>query len=438
MEISLIGFAALLFLIFARVPLGYAMGIVGVCGFAYVQQVEFGNPRGWDAALNMISQVSFETGLSYSLSVVPLFILMGNFITEAGLSSQLYRASNAFLGHFKGGLALATVVSCGAFSAVCGSSMATAATMSRVAMPSMRKYKYSDGLASGSIAAGGTLGILIPPSVILVVYGMITETDIGLLFIAGLLPGLIGIIFYMAAVSVTVYLKPEAGPAGERSSWAERFIAFRDVWTICLLFLVVMGGIYSGIFTPTEAAGIGASGAFFIALFRRCLTFKRLVETLVSTVRTTAMLFFLVIGAVLFSNFINLAGLPDSLRDAVLGMGLSPIWVIVAIIGIYVLLGCVLESMSMILLTVPVFYPLVQAMGFDLIWFGILVVVVTEISLITPPVGLNVFVLKSVLPDVKLSTIFKGVTPFWIADIVRLLLIATVPAISLILPGMVS
>lgn len=438
MEISLIGFAALLFLIFARVPLGYAMGIVGVCGFAYVQQVEFGNPRGWDAALNMISQVSFETGLSYSLSVVPLFILMGNFITEAGLSSQLYRASNAFLGHFKGGLALATVVSCGAFSAVCGSSMATAATMSRVAMPSMRKYKYSDGLASGSIAAGGTLGILIPPSVILVVYGMITETDIGLLFIAGLLPGLIGIIFYMAAVSVTVYLKPEAGPAGERSSWAERFIAFRNVWTICLLFFVVMGGIYSGIFTPTEAAGIGASGAFIIALLRRRLTFKRLVETLVSTVRTTAMLFFLVIGAVLFSNFINLAGLPDSLRDTVLGMGLSPVWVIVAIIGIYVLLGCVLESMSMILLTVPVFYPLVQAMGFDLIWFGILVVVVTEISLITPPVGLNVFVLKSVLPDVKLSTIFKGVTPFWIADIVRLLLIATVPAISLILPGMVS
>lgn len=369
--------------------------------------------------------------------MVPLFILMGNFITEAGLSSQLYRASNAFLGHFKGGLALATVVSCGAFSAVCGSSMATAATMSRVAMPSMRKYKYSDGLASGSIAAGGTLGILIPPSVILVVYGMITETDIGLLFIAGLLPGLIGIIFYMAAVSVTVYLKPEAGPAGERSGWAERLVAFRDVWTICLLFFVVMGGIYSGVFTPTEAAGIGASGAFLIALFRRSLTFNRLVETLVSTVRTTAMLFFLVIGAVLFSNFINLAGLPDSLRDAVLGMELSPVWVIIAIIGIYVLLGCVLESMSMILLTVPVFYPLVQAMGFDLIWFGILVVVVTEISLITPPVGLNVFVLKSVLPDVRLSTIFKGVTPFWIADIVRLLLIATVPAISLILPGMV-
>mgnify|MGYP000524820827 FL=1 len=438
MEISLIGFAVLMIFIFARVPLGVAMGVVGVCGFAYVQVEEFGNPRGWDAAFNMISQVAFETGLSYSLSVVPLFILMGNFITEAGLSSQLYRASNAFLGHFKGGLALATVVSCGAFSAVCGSSMATAATMSKVAMPSMRKYNYSDGLASGSIAAGGTLGILIPPSVILVIYGIMTETDIGKLFIAGLLPGFIGIVLYMAAVSVTVHLKPKAGPAGVKSTWSERLEAVKHVWAICGLFIVVMGGIYSGIFTPTEAAGIGASGAFFIALLRRSLTFKRLTDTLVSAVRTTAMLFFLVIGAVLFSNFINLAGLPDALRDMVLAMDLSPVLVILAIVGIYVLLGCVLESMSMILLTVPVFYPLVQAMGFDLIWFGILVVVVTEISLITPPVGLNVFVLKTVLPDVKLSTIFRGVTPFWIADIVRLVLIATVPALSLALPNMVG
>lgn len=438
MTISLIGFALLMVLIFARIPLGVSMGLVGVAGFAYVQVEEFGNPRGWDAALNMISQVAFETGLSYTLSVVPLFILMGNFITEAGLSAQLYRASNAFLGHFKGGLALATVVSCGAFSAVCGSSMATAATMSKVAMPSMRKYNYADGLASGSIAAGGTLGILIPPSVILVIYGIMTETDIGKLFIAGLVPGFLGIVLYMAAVSVTVHFKPEHGPAGEKSTWVERLEAFKQVWTICLLFTVVMGGIYTGVFTPTEAAGIGASGAFFIALARRTLTFKKLIHTLVSAVRTTSMLFFLVIGAVLFSNFVNLAGLPDALRDLVLAMDLSPILVIVAIIAIYVVLGCVLESMSMILLTVPVFYPLVQAMGFDLIWFGILVVVVTEISLITPPVGLNVFVLKTVLPDVSLATIFRGVTPFWMADIVRLFLIATVPALSLALPKMVG
>lgn len=437
MMTSLIGFAALMSLIFFRVPLSVAMATIGVLGFAYVQMFEFGNPRGMDAALNMVSQIAFETGLSYSLSVVPLFILMGNFITTAGLSNQLYRAAHAFLGHFKGGLALSTVVSCGAFSAVCGSSMATAATMSKVAMPEMRRYKYADSLASGAIAAGGTLGILIPPSTILVVYGIMTETDIGKLFIAGLLPGLIGIIMYMAAVSISVYLKPELGPAGKKSDWKVRFSALKDVWAICALFLLVMGGIYSGIFTPTEAAGIGASGAFFIALFRRKLTFKSLIDTLVSSVRTTAMLFFLIMGAVLFSNFINLAGLPDALKEYVLTLGLSPVMVILAIIAIYIVLGCVLESMSMILLTVPVFYPLVQAMGMDLIWFGILVVVVTEISLITPPVGLNVFVLKTVLSDIKLSTIFRGVTPFWMADILRLILIAIIPGISLLLPNMV-
>lgn len=438
MLISLVGFAALMFLIFFRVPLGIAMGSVGVLGFAYVQLVEFENSRGWTSALNMVSQVAFETGLSYSLSVVPLFILMGNFITQAGLSQQLYKAAYAFLGHFKGGLALSTVVSCGAFSAVCGSSMATAATMSKVAMPEMRKYNYDDSLASGAIAAGGTLGILIPPSTILVIYGIMTETDIGKLFIAGLLPGLLGIILYMAAVTVTVNVKPALGPAAEKSSWLQRFLTLKDVWGICLLFTIVMGGIYSGIFTPTEAAGIGASGAFLIALLKRTLTFNSLIATLVSSVRTTAMLFFLVIGAVLFSNFINLAGLPDALRDAVLQMEVSPFWIIIAIIGIYILLGCVLESMSMILLTVPVFYPLIDAMGMDLIWFGILVVVVTEISLITPPVGLNVFVLKTVLPDIKLSTIFRGVTPFWLADIVRLILIATIPAISLFLPNLTN
>lgn len=438
METSLIGFAVLMFFIFFRVPLGVAMASVGVLGFAYVQVFEFNNPRGMDAALNMVSQIAFETGLSYSLSVVPLFVLMGNFITEAGLSRQLYRAAYTCLGHFRGGLALSTVVSCGAFSAVCGSSMATASTMAKVAMPEMRKYKYADSLATGSIAAGGTLGILIPPSVILVVYGIMTESDIGKLFIAGLLPGLIGIILYMLAVTVTVSLKPELGPAAEKSSWSERLSSIKDVWAICLLFATVMGGIYLGVFTPTEAAGIGATGSFFITLVRGKMTIKSLVATLVSTVRTTAMLFFLVMGAVLFSNFINIAGLPDALKDMVLNMDLSPVLVIMMIIAIYVILGCVLESMSMILLTVPVFYPMVETLGFDLIWFGILVVVVTEISLITPPVGLNVFVLRTVLPDVKLSTIFKGVFPFWVADIVRLLLIALIPAISLFLPSMLN
>ncbi|MBV1789982.1 TRAP transporter large permease [Marinobacterium sp. D7] len=438
MEASLIGFAALMLLILARVPLGVAMGIIGVCGFGLVQITLYGNPRGWNSALNMIGSTAFDTGLAYGLSVVPLFLLMGNLITESGMSKELYRAANAFLGHFKGGLALATVVSCGAFSAVCGSSMATAATMSRVAMPSMREFKYDDGLATGAIAAGGTLGILIPPSVILVIYGLMTETDIGKLFIAGLIPGLIGVLMYMAAVAFAVRINPQSGPAGPRSCWRERLQAMKGVWGINLIFIIVMGGIYAGIFTPTEAAGIGASGAFLIALFSGRLDYTKVVRALSNAARTTAMLFFLVIGAVIFSNFINLTGMPVMLKEWVLGQGLSPFMVILCLVGIYLLLGCVLESMSMILLTVPVFYPMVEALGFDLIWFGILVVVVTEISLITPPVGMNVFVLRGVLPDVKLATIFRGVTPFWIADILRLTLIVTVPSLSLMLPHAVS
>lgn len=438
MTIALIGFAILLVLIFARLPLAVAMATVGAFGFAYVQIHVLDNPRGNLAALNMVGQVAFDTGLSYTLSVVPLFILMGNLITASGLSAHLYNTSNAFLGHHKGGLALATVVSCGAFSAVCGSSMATAATMSKVAMPSMRRYRYHDGLASGAIAAGGTLGILIPPSVILVVYGIMTETDIGKLFIAGLLPGLLGVVLYMLAVTITVHLKPDLGPVGKKLPWRARFLALKDVWAISLLFIVVMGGIYAGFFTPTEAAGIGAMGAFLIALLNKTLTFKKMQAILINTAKTTSMLFFLVIGAEIFSNFINISGFPDTIQDFVFERNLSFVAVIFAIIVIYLLLGCVLESMSMILLTVPVFYPLVSTMGGDLIWFGILVVVVTEISLITPPVGLNVFVLKSVLPDVSLSTIFKGVTPFWIADIVRLILIATIPAISLFLVNLID
>jgi tripartite ATP-independent transporter DctM subunit len=435
MEASLIGFAALMVLILARVPLGIAMAIVGVVGFALMQQIGYGNPRGWSIALNMVASTAFDTGLAYGLSVVPLFLLMGNLITESGMSKQLYRAANAFLGHFKGGLALATVVSCGAFSAVCGSSMATSATMAKVAMPSMREYKYSDGLATGAIAAGGSLGILIPPSVILVVYGLMTQTDIGKLFIAGLIPGMIGILLYMAAVVVTVRLKPESGPAGARSNWKERLISLKGVWGINLIFIIVMGGIYTGIFTPTEAAGIGASGAFLIAMFSGKLSPRMAYRSLSNAARTTAMLFFLVIGAMIFSNFINMTGMPMMLRDWVLEQGFSLFMVLLVLIAVYLLLGCALESMSMILLTVPVFYPMVEAMGMDLIWFGIMVVVVTEISLITPPVGMNVFVLRGVVPDVKLSTIFRGVVPFWLADVVRLILIVAIPSLSLFLPN---
>ncbi len=425
---SIAGFAFLLVLIFARMPIGFAMGIVGFLGFAYL------NDFNWISALSMSARRVIDTSQNYGLSVVPLFILMGNFVSQSGLSKELYKASYAFLGHLRGGLSLATVVACGAFSAICGSSLATAATMAKVSMPPMRKYGYSDALATASIAAGGTLGILIPPSVILVIYGIMTQQSIRELFAAGFFPGLLGIVLYMSAVSWTVGRTPSAGPRGERTSKPERIKALKGVWSILTLFLIVMGGIYGGVFTPTEAAGIGAMGAFIIALIRRSLTVKLTFRVLSETAQTTSSLFVVVIGALVFSNFINRAGLPDDLLGFITGNNLSPLTIIFIILGIYLVLGSVFESLSMLLLTVPIFYPVVESLGFDLIWFGIVVVVVTEISLITPPVGLNVFVLSGVLKDVNTGTIFRGVTPFWIADIVRLLLITLIPAIALILP----
>lgn len=428
MTISLIGFASLMVLIFARVPIGLSMGLIGFFGFAYLSDFN------WVAALSMASRRVIDTSHEYGLSVIPLFVLMGNLVTRSGLSKELYSASYAFLGHLRGGLSMATVVACGSFSAICGSSLATAATMAKVAMPPMRQYGYSEALASASIAAGGTLGILIPPSVILVIYGIMTEQSIRELFAAGFLPGMLGILLYMGAVSWTVWRDPSAGPKGERSDHQQRIKALKGVWGTLLLFVMVMGGIYGGIFTPTEAAGVGAAGAFLIAIARRSLNLRVVFEILSDTAHTTASLFVVVIGALIFSSFINRAGFPDQLLSIITGYDLSPMMVIFMILGIYIVLGCMFESLSMLLLTVPIFYPVVQSLGFDLIWFGIVVVVVTEISLITPPVGLNVFVLSGVLKDVNTGTIFKGVTPFWVADIIRLLLLTLIPAISLLLP----
>jgi tripartite ATP-independent transporter DctM subunit len=415
-------------LVFLRLPIALAMGVVGYVGFAGL--IDWN----WNAALNMAAHRLIDTAQDYGLSVLPLFILMGTFVSRAGLSHELYAASNAFLGHRRGGLAMATVVACGGFSAICGSSLATAATMAKVAMPPMRRYGYSDDLAAASIAAGGTLGILIPPSVILVIYGLLTESSIRELFAAGFLPGVVGVLGYMVAVQFVVWRNPAKGPRGEPTAWPDRWRALRGVWGTLALFVVVMGGIYVGAFTPTEAAGIGAAGAFVIALSRRTLSWPALVGVLSDAARTTASLFLVLIGALIFSNFVNRAGLPDALREVVTAASLDPMAVIVMILLVYILLGCVFESLSMLLLTVPIFFPLVQQLGFDLVWFGIVVVVVTEISLITPPVGLNVFVLSGVLHDVRTGTIFRGVTPFWCVDIVRLLLLVFVPALSLWLP----
>jgi tripartite ATP-independent transporter DctM subunit len=430
MQEALIAFAVMLGLTFLRLPIAFSMALVGFAGFAYIVSTS--------AALSMVGTVAYETGMSYTLSIVPLFILMGNFVTKAGLSGELYRASYAFLGHRRGGLAMATILACGGFGAICGSSLATAATMSKVAMPSMRKYGYSDALAAGSIAAGGTLGILIPPSVVLVIYGILTEQNIGKLFIAGILPGILAIICYLAAVSATVRLDAKAGPPGERASWRERLLALRDVWGVLALFLVVIGGIYGGIFTPSEAAGIGAGGGMVFLVARKGWDWHMLRVILMESAITTGMIFTILIGALIFANFINMTGMPTELTEYAEQFRETPLLVILVILVIYVVLGCVLESMSMILLTVPMFYPLVAHLGYDLIWFGIIVVVVTEISMITPPVGLNVFVLRSVLPDVPTQTVFRGVLPFIVADIVRLGILVAFPAVTLYLTQFVT
>ena len=425
MNEALIAFGAMLLLAFARVPIAFAMGLVGFAGFALKVSAA--------ASFAMVGAVTYETGLSYALSIVPLFVLMGNLVTRAGLSEELYTASHAFLGHRRGGLAMATIVACGGFSAICGSSIATAATMAKVAVPPMRRYGYSQALAAGSVAAGGTLGILIPPSVVLVIYGILTQQNIGKLFIAGVLPGLLAVGCYIGAIMLTVRLDPSSGPPAERVPMTERMRALKNVWGVIALFVLVLGGIYGGVFTPTEAAAIGAFGAFIFAVWRRGWSLAFFRDVLVESAVTTGMLFMILIGALIFANFVNMTSMPGELIALTERFSSTPLLVVAAICLIYVLLGCVLESMSMILLTVPMFYPVVAHLGFDLIWFGIVVVVVTEISLITPPVGLNVFVLRGVLPEIPTATVFRGVLPFVGADVVRLTLLVLFPAISLYL-----
>lgn len=432
---GILGFAAVLALVLLRVPIAFAMGFVGMIGF----MIE----SGYRASISMTARLIIDTSQDYGLSVVPLFILMGLFVNKAGISRELYAASNAFLGHFRGGLAMATIVACGGFAAISGSSLATAATMSKVAMPEMRRFGYADKLSTASIAAGGTLGILIPPSVILVIYGLLTETSIGKLFVAGILPGLLGVVLYLAAVQFTVWRDPQAGPAGERVNLSGRLSSLKDVWAVLLLFFLVIGGLYGVFdvppinlsFSPTEAAGMGAMGAFLIALARKRLSFADALDALRETAMTAASLFAVLIGAWIFSNFVNIAGLPSALSNMVTAHNLPPWMVMALILLIYIALGCVFESLSMLLLTVPIFFPVVTGLGYDPIWFGIIVVVVTEISLITPPVGLNVFVLRAVVGDVPTATIFRGVTPFWMVDIIRLIILLTLPGLVLLLPN---
>jgi tripartite ATP-independent transporter DctM subunit len=427
---ALLGFVVLFLLLFLRVPIAFAMGGVGIVGLASIIGIE--------PALESVGQTAVDTVITYNLSVLPLFIMMGNFVAKSGLAEELYGASHAFLGHRRGGLALATIVACGGFSAVCGSSLATAATISRIAMPSMRRYGYDEGLAAGSIAAGGTLGILIPPSVILVLYGLMTDTDISDLFAAGLIPGILGVLFYMSAISVVTRLKPELARPADRIPWSQRLAALRSTWGILLLFAVVMGGIYFGVFTPTESAGMGAMGAFLFALARRSLDLRALREVLTETALTTSMMFALLIGAIIFTNFLNVSRMPSEIAQWITEAGFGPYMVVALIVIVYLILGCMLDSLSMMFLTVPVFYPIVNNFGMDLVWFGIIVVVVIEIGLITPPIGLNVFMLKTLMPEVPTGKIFIGVLPFIAADVVRLTLLVVFPSVVLLLPNLMS
>ena len=427
---ALIGFIAIFGLALLRMPLAFSMGIVGIVGI--------GLTRGWMPALASTAQVVQETGFAYTLSVIPLFILMGNFVARAGLAHELFHAAYTFIGHRRGGLAHATIAACAGFGAICGSSIATAATMSKVAYPSMKKLGYSDALSTGVIAAGGTLGIMIPPSTIMVIYGIVTETHIGKLFAAGVIPGILTAILLMVAVVIMTSRDPEHAPAGEKFTWAQRMEALRGIWGVLLLVFVVLGGIYGGIFTATEGAGMGAAGAFLFAWARKALTWDSLIGILVESARTTGMLFTLLIAATVFANFVNFTTMPIDLKEWITHLGLSPVMVVGAMMVIYIILGTVMEELTMVLLTIPLFFPIVMQLGFDPVWFGVLIVMVIQIGLISPPVGMNLFVLNTLLPKVGLGTIFRGCWPFVAMQVVTLAILLFFPSLSLYLPSLMN
>jgi tripartite ATP-independent transporter DctM subunit len=422
-----IGIAVLFALLLLNVPIGLALALVGVVGTAALIGIE--------PSFALLGQTFFDNSRAYSLSILPLFLMMGNFVVQSGIANDLYAAAYAWLRHRKGGLAMATVVACGGFSSVCGSSLATASTMTKIAMPSMRRFHYPDSLSTASIAAGGTLGILIPPSVILVFYGIMTQQDIGKLFLAGIIPGIIGVLLYVVAVRISVASRHVDLETEPKLPLKERLLALKGIVGALGLFVFVMGGIYLGIFTPTESAGMGAGGAFLLVILQRRMTFADLLKTLYDTAKTTASMFLILFGALTFANYVNISGMGGEIQTLVTGVG-NPLLAILLITAIYLVLGCVLEGLSMITLTVPIFYPIVAHLGYDLIWFGIYVVIVTELSYITPPVGLNAFVLKSVLKDVSLATIFRGLWAFLLVDVARVAIILAFPAIVLFIPNM--
>ena len=411
-----------------RMYIGLAMALVGFIGLSFLVGVE--------AGIHILGITPLAEGSSYTLSVIPLFVLMGQFAYISGISADIYRTVYCWMGQYRGGLAMATVMACAGFAAVCGSSLATGATMGMVAIPEMDKYKYDPRLSTGCVAAGGTLGILIPPSIGFIIYGILTEESIGKLFMAGLLPGILLAVLFMAAIYIQCRLRPAMGPAGECTLWGTKIRSLAGTWGMLLLFCIVMGGIYFGVFTPTEAAGVGAFGAFLFALFNRKLNWQRFVQCLMETGKTTAMIFLIIIGANIFSTFLGLARIPMGLADFISGLALPRMVILAGIILIYIILGCIMDCYAIMILTIPIIFPVIQAMQFDPIWFGVLMVIVLEVGLITPPVGLNVFVIKAAAPDVPLTVIFQGIWPFLIAALLAIVILTVYPPIALFIPSL--
>ncbi|MEM7632616.1 MAG: TRAP transporter large permease [Pseudomonadota bacterium] len=433
LELGFWSFPILLGLIFLRAPIGLAMFLCGLLGWIFAMN---GNPT---PILAKLKSETYTTFSNYSLTIIPMFLLMGQFATLSGMSSALFKAAESFLGHRRGGVAMASVGACAGFGAICGSSLATAATMSRVALPELKRYGYSGGFSTATLAAGGTLGILIPPSVILVIYAIITEQNIAKLFLAAFIPGILAAIGYVITISIYVRLYPDAAGTRPAVPWPERWRALAETWPVLAIFALVVGGIYAGWFTPTEGAAIGAAGTGLVALVGGNLTWRVLLEALIGTAKTTAMIFFIVLGASLYNNFLALSGAPQWLADYVLGQGFAPLLVLSVILVFYLIFGCVMDSLSMILLTVPIFFPVISGLEFGLtpeqvaIWFGILVLIVVEVGLITPPVGMNLFIINAMDRETPMTETYKAVLFFVGSDIVRVILLVAFPAITLFL-----
>ncbi len=436
LAIGLTGFAVMLVLIGLRVPIGVAMLVVGMVGYVSI--------AGTTALLSFLKTEMYWRFSSFDLSVIPLFLMMGHFATRAGITKALFRAASAFIGHFRGGLAMAAIAGCAAFGTISGSSLATAAMMGQVSLPELRRYKYSASFATGTLAAGGTLGILIPPSIPLIIYAIMVEGNIVQLFQAAFVPGILATIGYLTVIGIVVRIDPAAGPAGDRASSAERWTALRDIWSVVLIFVVVMGGIYSGIFTPTEGAGIGAMGTFLVAIFYGGMRLQGFLDALIETATTSAMIFLILLGAGVFNAFLGFSQLPNWAAELFQNSGLPPYAVVIGMIGLYLVLGCIMDSLAMILITIPIFWPIVGALDFGLqpddlkLWFGIIVLMVVEIGLITPPVGLNVFLINSLARDVPMIDTFRGVVPYLMSDAVRVTLIVAFPMLSLLLPKLLG